>query len=101
MRDGQRDWNCAGVAGKQACLINIGPEVSYTWKYFRISQHASEASRHLQAWQPDFHLPERLTITLHDDENHVRFFRFACCLNVDLRTLPMAQRPFNNCNPQV
>jgi hypothetical protein len=80
------------VAGRQACSINIDQGVRFTWKYFRISQHASEASRHLQALQPDFHLPERLTITLHDDENHVRFFRFDRCLISDLRTLPLTER---------
>jgi hypothetical protein len=69
------------MAGKQACPINIDPEVSYTWKYFRISQHASEASCNRQVRQPPFLPLERLTITLHEEENHVRFFRFGRCPN--------------------
>jgi hypothetical protein len=69
------------MAGKQACPINIDPEVSYTWKYFRISQHASEASCNRQVRQPPFPPLEILTITLHEEENHVRFFRFDRCPN--------------------
>jgi hypothetical protein len=89
------------VADKQACSINMNPGVRFTWKYFRISQHTSEASYNRQVRQPPFQPLERLTITLHEAENDVRFFRFDRYLISDLRTLPMAERPSDNYNPQV